>query len=63
MFKSVGVSYEQTFDLKHHTAYIRPALQMENDGEIAADARSQMVYAVPATDGKSYYIKRISESP
>lgn len=43
-------------NLKHHAAYIRLALQMQDDGEMAADAQSQMVNAVPATDGKSYVL-------
>lgn len=42
------------FNHKHHAAYIRLALQVQDGGEMAADARSQMVNAVPATDGKSY---------
>jgi hypothetical protein len=41
----------EPFNLKHHAAYIRLAVQME---EMAADARSQMVNAVPATGGKPY---------
>jgi len=44
----------EPFNLKHNAAYIRLALQMESGGEMAADARSQMVNAVPATDGESY---------
>ena len=52
--ESVGVSHEQPFNLKHHATYIRLALLLEDGGEMAADARSQMVNAVPATDGKSY---------
>jgi hypothetical protein len=43
-----------TFNLKHLAAYIMLAVQMEDGGEMAADARSQMVNAVPATDGKPY---------
>jgi len=42
------------FNLKHHATYITLASQMQDGGELAADARSQMVNAVPATDGKSY---------
>jgi hypothetical protein len=44
----------ELFNLKHHAAYIRLALQMEEGGEMVADARSQMVNAGQATDGKSY---------
>ena len=44
----------ETFNIKHHAAYIRLALQMEDGGKFVGDARSQMVNAVPATDGKSY---------
>jgi len=39
---------------KHHAVYIELAFQMEDGGEMAADARSQMVNTLPATDGKSY---------
>ncbi len=49
--ESVG---NEPFNLKHHAAYIKLASQMQDGGEMAADARSQMVNAVPATDGKSY---------
>jgi len=42
------------FSHKHHAAYIRLAFQMEDGGEMAADARSQLVNAGPATDGNSY---------
>ena len=41
-------------NLKHHAAYIRLALQMQDGGEMAADAWAQMVNAVPATDRKLY---------
>lgn len=44
----------EPFNLKHHAAYLKLALQMQDGGEMAADARSQMVNAVPATDGKPY---------
>jgi len=43
----------EPLNLKHHAAYIRLALQMEDGGEIATHAQSQMVNAVPATNGKS----------
>ena len=44
----------ETLNLKHHAAYIKLALQMEDGGKYAGDTRSQMVNAVPATDGGSY---------
>jgi hypothetical protein len=44
----------EPFNLKQHPAYIRLALQMEEGGEIAADAWPQMVNAGPATEGNSY---------
>jgi len=43
----------EPLNLKHHAAYIRLALQMEDGGEIATDAQPQMVNAVPTTNGKS----------
>ena len=45
---------DEPFHLTHHAAYIKLALQMEDGGEMAADARSKMVNAVPATYGKPY---------
>ena len=54
IIERVGVGRERTLQFKHHAAYIRVVLQMEDGGEMAADARSQMVNAVPATDGKPY---------
>jgi hypothetical protein len=47
----------EPFNLKHHPTYIRLALQMQDGREMAADVRSrmsQMVNAVPATDGNLY---------
>lgn len=41
------------FNIKHHSAYIGLASQKQDDGEMAADARSRMVNAVPATSGES----------
>jgi len=43
----------EPLNLKHNAAYIRFALQMEDGGEIATHAQSQMVNAVPTTNGKS----------
>jgi len=44
----------EPLNLKHHVAYIRLALQMEDGGEIATNALSQMVNAIPAANSKSY---------
>ena len=53
----------EPFNLKHHAAYLKLALQMQDGGEMAADARSQIVNAVPATDGKPHvYYARIKAS-
>jgi hypothetical protein len=43
----------ESFNLKHHAAYGRAALQRQDGGEMATDARSQMVNAGPATDDNS----------
>jgi len=51
LLKALELVANEPFHLKHHAAYIRFVLQME---EIAADAWSQMVNAVPTTDGKPY---------
>jgi hypothetical protein len=50
----------EPFNLKLNVAYIRLAVQMEDGGEIAADARAQMVNAVPATHT---CIRGVSETP
>jgi len=44
----------EPLNLKHHAAYIRPPLQMEDGGEMATHAQPQMVNAVPATNGESF---------
>jgi hypothetical protein len=54
LFKVLESVANEPLNLKHHAAYIMLALQLEGGGEMAADARSQMVNAVPATDGKPY---------
>jgi len=54
LLKALDSVANEVFSLKHHTVYIRLALQMEDGGEMAADARCQMVNAVPETDGKPY---------
>jgi len=60
LLKTLESVANEPFNLKHHAAYIRLALQAEDGGKMAADARSQMVNAVPATDGTSYaYYARI----
>jgi len=48
----------EPFNLKHHAAYIRLALQMEGGGEIATD-RSQMVNAV-CTSNRRQLIRVLS---
>lgn len=53
LLKALESVANEPFNLKHHAAYIKLASQVQG-GEMAADARSQMVNAVPATDGKSY---------
>jgi len=52
IIEGVGVGHEQPINLKHNETYIRPALLLEDGGEMAADAQSQMVNAVPTTDGE-----------
>jgi hypothetical protein len=52
LVKALDSVANEPFNLKHHAAYIRLASQMQDSGEMAADARLQMVTAVPATDGK-----------
>jgi hypothetical protein len=54
LLKALESVANEPFNLKHHAAYIGLALRMQDGGEMAADARSQMVNALPATDGKSY---------
>jgi len=54
LLKALKSVANEPFHLKHYAVYIRLALQMEGGGEMAADARSQMVNAVPPTDGKPY---------
>jgi len=54
LLKALDSFANEPFDLKRHAAYIRLAMQMEHGGEIATNVPSQMVNAVPATDGKSY---------
>jgi len=54
LLKALESVVNEPFNLKHHAAYIRLAFQMEGGGGMAADAWSQMVNAVPATDGKLY---------
>jgi hypothetical protein len=63
LLKALDSIANDLVNLKHHAVYIRVALQMEDGGETAAHARSQMVGAVPATDGKPYVIRRVSGSP
>ena len=50
LWKALELVANEPFNLKHHAAYIRFALQMQGSGEM----RAQMVNAVPATDGKPY---------
>lgn len=54
LLKALESVANEPFNLKHHAAYIKLASQVQDGGEMAADARSQMVNAVPATDGKLY---------
>ena len=52
-WKALESAANEPFNIKHHVAYIRLALQMRGGREMAADT-AQMVNAAPATDGKSY---------
>jgi len=52
LLKALKSVANEPFHLKHHVAYIRPALQKGGSGEMAADV--WMVNAVPPTDGKPY---------
>jgi hypothetical protein len=52
LLKALESLANEPFNVRHHAAYIRLASQMQDGGETVADARLQMVTAVPATDGK-----------
>ena len=54
LLKALKSVANEPFNLKHHAAYIRLALQMRSGEDMAADAWAQMVNAVPATDHKLY---------
>ena len=54
LLKALESIANEPFNLKHHVAYMRLALQIQDGGEMATDARAQIVNAAPATDGKSY---------
>jgi hypothetical protein len=54
LLKALVSVANEPFNLTHHAVYVRLALQMKDGGEMAADAWSQMINAVPATDVKPY---------
>jgi len=60
LLKALESIANEPFNLSHHVAYIRLALQMENGREIAADARSTQYQQPTASD---MCIRRVSESP
>jgi len=53
----------ETFNTKHHTTYIRLALQMEDGGKFAGDAQSQNVNQYQQPMASHTCIRLTSESP
>jgi hypothetical protein len=60
LLKTLETVANEPFNFKHHVAYIRLALQMV---KWLQTPRSQMVNAVPATNGNSHMsIRRVVET-